>query len=147
MATFFRKGEKIWKSISKGCIAFDYYIPMDFVKIIFFRRGCDSHDHILQSRDGPTNLQSHSPAWAACLCLALIKNDLSAAFNRFLQMQLISFLHRPPKTCKVDRISARPDDCHWHWAERRNVSLLEIFLQISSLTCARLRQLNLSIKR
>ena len=58
--------------------------------------------------------------------------------------------HVPPgpahQTCKVDRISARHENCQWLQAKRRNISILEVFLQISSLTCARLRQPNVSIR-
>ena len=58
--------------------------------------------------------------------------------------------HVPPgpahQTCKVDRISARHENCQWLQAKRRNISILEVFLQISSLTCARLRQPSVSIR-
>ena len=58
--------------------------------------------------------------------------------------------HVPPgpahQTCKVDRISARHENCQWLQAKRGNIRFLEIFLQISSLTCARLRQPNVSIR-
>ena len=58
--------------------------------------------------------------------------------------------HGPPgpahQTCKVDRISARHENCQGLQARRGNIRFLEIFLQISSLTCARLRQPNVSIR-
>ena len=74
MATFFRKGEKIWKSISKGCIAFDFYIPMDFVKIRFVRRGCDS------------NIASFNPAPAPQICKVILQPGLHASAWPSLKM-------------------------------------------------------------
>ena len=79
-------------------------------------------------------------------CLDLMRNWLvSCLLKRFLPMRLTSFLHllSQQELCQEGRL----DDCQWQWTKCGNIRLLEMFLQISSLLCARLRQLNWSIKR
>ena len=78
--------------------------------------------------------------------MASFENDWSAAFKTILPMRLPCPAWPADQTCKVDRISARHENCQGLQARRGNIRFLEIFLQISSLICARLRQLNVSIR-
>ena len=48
--------------------------------------------------------------------------DLSAALKRYLPIRLASFLRQHPKPCKVDRNSARQDNCN-----KKNLMIINVW--------------------